>query len=92
MGGLGKTTYCAGRGCCGRLPLARGFARLGCRYARCAALCLCSNHHVLFDYGGFAIDDDWRLLGIDGRLQLHKAHVINPEHVHYHRTHDYKSI
>ena len=55
-------------------------------------LCLCPNHHVLFDYGGFAIGDDWSLLGIDGRLQLHKAHMINLDHVHYHRAHYYKSI
>ena len=53
-------------------------------------LCLCPNHHVLFDYGGFAIDDDWSLLGIDGRLWLHKAHTVNLEHVHYHRAHYYR--
>lgn len=55
-------------------------------------LCLCPNHHVLFDYGGFAIRDDWSLLGIAGRLQRHKGHIISLDHVHYHRVHYYKSI
>ena len=55
-------------------------------------LCLCPNHHVLFDYGGFAISDDWSLLGIEGSLQLDKAHMINLDHVHYHRAHYYRNI
>jgi putative restriction endonuclease len=55
-------------------------------------LCLCPNHHVLFDYGGFTINDDWSLTGIDGRLKLHKMHTISLEHIHYHRIHYYKYI
>lgn len=55
-------------------------------------LCLCPNHHVLFDYGGIAIDDDLRLLGIPGTLTVKSEHAINIEHICYHRAHYYKGI
>jgi putative restriction endonuclease len=55
-------------------------------------LCLCPNHHVLFDYGGFAIADDLRLLGIDGRLITKPEHAINIDHIRYHRVHYYAGI
>jgi len=55
-------------------------------------LCLCPNHHVLFDYGGFAIADDLSLLGIDGRLNVKSEHAISVEHIRYHREHYYKGI
>jgi putative restriction endonuclease len=55
-------------------------------------LCLCPNHHVLFDYGGFAIADDLTLLGIDGRLMVKPEHSISLEHISYHRTHYYQGI
>jgi len=55
-------------------------------------LCLCANHHVLFDYGGFAIADDLTLLGIDGRLMTKPEHAINIEHIRYHRAHYYTGI
>lgn len=48
-------------------------------------LCLCPNHHVLFDYGGVAIDDDFTLIGQDGRLMVDFRHRINREHLRYHR-------
>ena len=55
-------------------------------------LCLCPNHHVLFDYGGFAIGDDLTLLGIGGRLMVRPEHPINLEHVRYHRAHYYQGM
>src|ERR671916_95862 len=33
-------------------------------------LCLCPNHHVLFDHGGVGIADDFTLIGIEGRLRV----------------------
>jgi putative restriction endonuclease len=53
-------------------------------------LCLCPNHHVLFDYGGIAIADDFSLLGTEGRLMVKPEHHINIEHIRYHRMHYYK--
>jgi putative restriction endonuclease len=32
-------------------------------------LYLCPNHHVLFDYGRFQINDDFSLLGVAGKLR-----------------------
>ncbi len=55
-------------------------------------LCLCPNHHVLFDYGSIAIDDDLTLLGIPGALIVKPGHTVNIEHVRYHRAHYYKEI
>jgi putative restriction endonuclease len=50
-------------------------------------LCLCPNHHVLFDYGAFSIGDDLGLVGIEGSLRTHKSHRISTEYVEYHRHH-----
>jgi putative restriction endonuclease len=55
-------------------------------------LCLCPNHHVLFDYGGIAIADDLALLGAEGRLFVKADHRINIDHVRYHRTHYYRGL
>jgi len=48
-------------------------------------LCLCPNHHVLFDNGGFAIADDLSLIGIEGRLASSPDHPIDRQHLAYHR-------
>ena len=48
-------------------------------------LCLCPNHHYLFDVGAFSIDDNYSLIGIDGELTVHKDHEINMEHCRYQR-------
>jgi putative restriction endonuclease len=48
-------------------------------------LCLCPNHHVLFDQFGLAIADDFELIGYPGRLRTHPRHRIDPAHVQYHR-------
>ena len=54
-------------------------------------LCLCPNHHVMFDKGSFSIDDDYTLLGsVSGTLRVHDKHTINQENLKYHRnTHGY---
>lgn len=55
-------------------------------------LCLCPNHHVLFDYGGFTIDTDLFLVGIEGKLTCKPEHPLNVAHILYHRTHYYMGI
>jgi putative restriction endonuclease len=49
-------------------------------------LCLCPNHHVLFDHHGFAIADDLSLLGLRGHLICHADHTIDRTHLRYRRT------
>lgn len=55
-------------------------------------LCLCPNHHVLFDYGAFAIADDFSLLGLEGRLFRRPNHPISLAHLRYHRLHYYRGL
>ena len=50
-------------------------------------LCLCPNHHVLFDLGGIAIGADYTLIGAPGRLRVHPRHRISGDHLRYHREH-----
>lgn len=51
-------------------------------------LCLCPNHHVLFDNGAICIADDLSLSGIDeSNLTLHKDHHVDLRHLAYHREH-----
>ena len=50
-------------------------------------ICLCPNHHVLFDNGGFTIADDLSLIGLDGKLRTLKKHTIGLEFIRYHREH-----
>src|SRR5690606_24889899 len=36
-------------------------------------ICLCPNHHVMFDRGMFSIEDNLSLIGLEsGRLNVHK--------------------
>lgn len=49
-------------------------------------LCLCPNHHLMFDKGVFAIAKDYRLLGISGILNIHPEHTVLPEFLDYHRV------
>ncbi|NVO86256.1 HNH endonuclease [Hymenobacter sp. P5252] len=53
-------------------------------------LCLCPNHHITFDRGSWAVNDDGTLRGQPGRLTLAPAHEINPLHLHYHRRRIYQ--
>ena len=50
-------------------------------------LCLCPNHHVLFDYGAVSVADDHTLIGVDGDLFVRRDHQISQDHLAYHRQH-----
>ncbi len=48
-------------------------------------LCLCPNHHVLFDKGGFVINDDFSISGTKTNLTIHRNHHVNIEFLRFHR-------
>lgn len=53
-------------------------------------LCLCPNHHVEFDRLAIYIDEDWAVRrnstgAVDYQLKRHADHVIEQEHLRYHR-------
>ncbi|MFW3346596.1 YDG/SRA domain-containing protein [Aliarcobacter butzleri] len=51
-------------------------------------ICLCPNHHVLFDNGGFTINDDLTLNNIEGILTVNtNKHQLDMEYIKYHREH-----
>lgn len=50
-------------------------------------ICLCPNHHVMFDLGAFSIADDLSLVGVSGKLKVSDKHRINVDHIRYHREH-----
>ena len=50
-------------------------------------LCLCPNHHVLFDHGGVGINEDLSLIGMEGQLHAHSRHDISEHHLRYRREH-----
>ncbi|MGF7152652.1 YDG/SRA domain-containing protein [Novosphingobium gossypii] len=50
-------------------------------------LCLCPNHHVMFDNGGFTIADDFSLIGLPGAITIHPDHEIDSAFLRYHREH-----
>lgn len=50
-------------------------------------LCLCPNHHVMFDNGMFSIADDFSLIGLPGNLRRVAQHTIDPTFLKYHREH-----
>ncbi|MGB2232718.1 MAG: YDG/SRA domain-containing protein [Flavobacteriaceae bacterium] len=54
-------------------------------------ICLCPNHHVMFDKGSFSISDNYNLLGAEsGELTVHPKHNIEKENLNYHReSHGY---
>ena len=52
-------------------------------------LCLCPNHHVLFDNGAFTIRDDYEFIGLQGKLMRVEVHDINSDYLKYHREHYY---
>ena len=49
-------------------------------------LCLCPNHHLMFDKGVFCLDNRLNLIGIDGRLHLNPKHDVSKEFLNYHRS------
>src|SRR5204862_5005137 len=50
-------------------------------------LCLCPNHHLLFDVGAITIADDMSLTGTAGKLRTLANHRISLDYIRYHRTH-----
>ncbi|MCT4171481.1 HNH endonuclease [Elizabethkingia anophelis] len=54
-------------------------------------ICLCPNHHVMFDKGTFSITDDLKLVGAArGELMVHETHILNKLNLRYHRkSHGY---
>ena len=50
-------------------------------------LCLCPNHHVLFDHGGLTVGEDLTLIGSEGELTVSPRHKISEEHLRYRREH-----
>ena len=50
-------------------------------------LCLCPNHHVLFDLGAFAVADNYTLIGLPGKLHLKPQHQVAIEFLTYQRQH-----
>lgn len=50
-------------------------------------LCLCPNHHVLFDNGAVSVAEDLSLIGDSGNLTVHRHHRINRDYLAYHREH-----
>ncbi|MBO9497296.1 HNH endonuclease [Thalassotalea sp. G20_0] len=49
-------------------------------------LCLCPNHHKLFDLGGIFIEDDFSITGLDSKLYINKEHQIDTSNFQYHRN------
>ena len=50
-------------------------------------LCLCPNHHTMFDLGVFTINDDLTLKGISGQLTVMAVHKVGLNFLKYHRDH-----
>ncbi len=50
-------------------------------------LCLCPNHHILFDNGAISVAADLSLICTEGDLTVHRDHHINQDHLTYHREH-----
>ena len=50
-------------------------------------LCLCPNHHVMFDKGLFSISDNYKIIGtIEGELFVIPEHKISSEDLKHHRN------
>lgn len=49
-------------------------------------LCLCPNHHVMFDMGSFSVRDDFQLIGVEGKLLVSGGHSVSPDYLAYHRA------
>lgn len=54
-------------------------------------ICLCPNHHVMFDKGTFSILDNFNLIGNEtGKLNVNAKHKLNKSNIEYHRkSHGY---
>ena len=50
-------------------------------------LCLCPNHHVMYDKGVFTIANDFKVLGIEETFTIHPDHKLAKENLAYHKEH-----
>jgi len=50
-------------------------------------ICLCPNHHLMFDKGMFAIEEILNLIGIQGKLKVKPNHKLEKENLDYHKQH-----
>jgi putative restriction endonuclease len=50
-------------------------------------LCLCPNHHVLFDNGALTLSDDLSVIGLPAGRVVSVRHLIGVEFIRYHREH-----
>lgn len=50
-------------------------------------LCLCPNHHVLFDDGAITLADDLTVIGLSTPKVLTTKHEVGTEYIRYHREH-----
>jgi putative restriction endonuclease len=48
-------------------------------------LCLCPNHHVLFDNGAFSVLDTTELISLPGKLVAVRSRRIDEQHLAFHR-------
>ncbi|MBM7419961.1 MULTISPECIES: YDG/SRA domain-containing protein [Chryseobacterium] len=54
-------------------------------------ICLCPNHHKMFDLGIISIDDNFNILGLENeKLTINPKHKIDLDLIKYHREHHYK--
>ncbi len=49
-------------------------------------LCLCPNHHKLFDIGGFFIEDNYEIPQLKTSLNVDAMHNLDIEAIRYHRN------
>ena len=50
-------------------------------------ICLCPNHHVMFDKGIWGIKNDMSFIGLEGKLILNKKHKLDNSNLEYHFNH-----
>tara|TARA_Y100000031_G_scaffold129974_1_gene149383 strand:+ start:1076 stop:1651 length:576 start_codon:yes stop_codon:yes gene_type:complete len=48
-------------------------------------ICLCPNHHVMFDFRVFSVADDLSLIGLEGCLIEVAGHHVGREYLRHHR-------
>lgn len=55
-------------------------------------ICLCPNHHIMFDKGVFSVMDNLQLIGcLSGKLTVSNLHQLDPCNLQYHRiTHGFE--
>ena len=55
-------------------------------------ICLCPNHHIMFDKGAFSFTDNLQLIGcLEGELTVKDIHKLNLSNLQYHRkTHGFE--